>query len=350
MEERLIIRADADSQMGTGHIMRSIALGQAWQKNGGRVSFVTSCPMKSLTNRIKAQGFDLWDIEPDHLNPEDKTATLKLLKKQHSAWMVVDGYQFQPDYHLFFRNNGYKIIIMDDYNHLPFYNADILVNQNPSAHGFSYRSPVETVRLLGPAYTLLRQEFIRQGDKKRNFPRTAKKILITMGGADTMNTTLVILRAMTLLQEKKLFVKVVLGPAFEHRHSLQSQTASWKIPHEFITAAEEMPELMEWADMAVSAGGSTSWELLFMGVPALFLINAENQERSVGEIESKNAGINLGRHDDTNPTAIAAKLDLMIHCQKLRKAISRAGQKLITGRGAIKVIKAMTKKLNHPQL
>src|ERR1700719_625946 len=117
----LFIRADASSSMGTGHLMRCLALGQAWRDGGGKVVFTTACTNPALLHRLGAEGFDLRGPEALGHAPH------------RDAWLVLDGYHFEGQCQRRSRQKGWRILTIDDMAHLPHYYADALLNQNVGA-------------------------------------------------------------------------------------------------------------------------------------------------------------------------------------------------------------------------
>ena len=111
------------------------------------------------------------------------------------------------------RKNDYRLIVIDDMAHLDHYHADILLNQNIHASSLRYSCERDTVKLLGCEYVLLRMEFLKYKDWKRDIPYKAKNILVTMGGGDPDNVTLKVIRALNSLYDWDLEVIIVAGPA-----------------------------------------------------------------------------------------------------------------------------------------
>jgi len=224
----LIIRADASSRIGTGHVMRCIALGQAWMERaeGGdlkpEVVFICSEISDVLAERLKSEEFSLVHIDAEPGSSEDVQQTLDILSglplpvvdavaiapaslrvRSHpssfsSFWLVLDGYRFNTDYHRALRQTGRRLLLIDDCNHLSEYECDILLNQNINAAELNYTINPEARLLLGTDYILLRREFFQGLEKSgRKVPRSGKiNLLITMGGADPDNVTLKVIEAL----------------------------------------------------------------------------------------------------------------------------------------------------------
>ena len=260
--EKLIIRADATTEIGTGHVMRCFALAQAWQEKGGQVVFLSHCESEALQNRIIDEGFDLIPINTPHPDPSDLEQTLQALKchaqcSKPSAptWLALDGYHFTPEYQKAIRDPGIRLLVIDDMNHLPSYHADILLNQNINAELLHYTCESDTRLLLGTKYALLRKEFWPWQGFKREIPEVARKILVTLGGGDPDNVTLKVIEAIKLLNMSDLEVKVIVGPLNPHLDILRDSMGSAPCPMSCIHSTTNMPELMAWADLAVTAGG-----------------------------------------------------------------------------------------------
>ena len=203
----LFIRADANVQIGTGHIMRCLALAQAWQDRGGKVTFISRCESKKIQERISDEGFDLLSLEKPYPHPSDLVQTLRALSTIQQQptiknWLVADGYHFDSMYQKKIKEAGHKLLWIDDYGHTDHYYADIVLNQNVSAEECFYKKRETSTRLLlGTHYVLLRREFIQWQGWEREDPSIARKVLITMGGSDPDNVTLKVIQAL-----KKVFV------------------------------------------------------------------------------------------------------------------------------------------------
>nr|WP_319392048.1 UDP-2,4-diacetamido-2,4,6-trideoxy-beta-L-altropyranose hydrolase [uncultured Desulfobacter sp.] len=340
-QDTLIIRADADERMGTGHIMRCIALAQEWRQQKGPVLFVSCLSNRAVLKRLTSMGFEVCLIKKSFPDPMDIHTTLQKAKEKNAKILVTDGYHFLPEYHEKIRSKGIKLMVIDDYNHLPFYHGDILLNQNLGAEKIQYNTLPGAVKLLGPEFIMLRNEFLTV--KRADQPQTGniENILITMGGTDPDNTTLKIIRALNLLTFQTFNLKIVLGPGNRNAESIHHESVVSRHQCKIVTNAANMPELILWADVAISAGGSTAWELLYLRTPVLFLINADNQMRLVEEIASANAGINAGRHDRIRIKDIAQKIGALINDPSLRDQIVYNTNKLVDGNGRGRIVQSL---------
>jgi spore coat polysaccharide biosynthesis predicted glycosyltransferase SpsG len=102
-----------------------------------------------------------------------------------------------------------------------------------------------------------------------------------------------------------------------------------------------MPELMAWADLAISAGGSTCWELAFMGLPFLVTILAKNQKAVAEGLEEVGAAVNLGWYDSITPTRLAQRLSSLAEAADVRAELSRRGRTLVDGKGKERVLREL---------
>ena len=347
MNKYLIIRADASTRIGTGHIMRCIALAQAWQDRGGDVTFLSYCDSETLRQRIIDEDFDFIPIEKPHPEPYDLSSTLKVLSAMRydlsatCPWLVLDGYHFTPNYQKVIRENGYRLLVIDDMAHIDHYHADILLNQNIHASSLRYSCDMDTVKLLGCEYVLLRREFLKYKNWKREIPEKARKILVTMGGGDPDNVTLKVIKALNSLNDSDIEVKIVAGPMNPNINSLEKKLHNSPYALGLLSRASNMPELMAWADIAISAGGSTCWELAFMGLPSLIITVADNQIEIAEGLQQACAEIHLGWHDEITPNSIAETLQKMLYNNERMEDISENGQRLVDGSGGKRILRSM---------
>jgi UDP-2,4-diacetamido-2,4,6-trideoxy-beta-L-altropyranose hydrolase len=339
----LIIRADANSRIGTGHIMRCIALGKAWQHRGGHTTFVSCCESKNLRKRIADEGFNFVPIKASCPDPSDLKIVLEKLseiKNQASSnvWLMVDGYHFDTVYQCHIKEAGYRLLIVDDNAHLDYYYADIVLNQNINAEHLQYQVESNTRLLLGLRHVLLRPEFINTTPSKIEIPQVSQKLLVTMGGGDIDNQTLKVIRAVENADIDGLEVAVVVGSANPHLRQIQSESRLSDLPIRVVSDAQNMAKLMVWADFAVSAGGSTCWELAFMGLPALVIILADNQQAVARGLDKAGAVINLGWYHSLSSLQIAKALRNLAVAADTRTKMIRQGRNLIDGKGIERIL------------
>jgi len=326
LSQALVIRADASARIGTGHMMRCLALAQNWRRSGRTVIFVSAETTPALHTRLATEGFQSVQITAAPGTAQDVTETAEVAKTRNASWVVADSYQFGGDYQRGIRAAGIRLLFIDDYGHAGEYTADLVLNQNlsPKAASYARRDP-QTRLLLGPQYALLREEFLRWSDWQREIPAVARKVLVTLGGSDPDNVTAQVVKALHGLDVE---VRVVLGGSNPHFESLSTAVSP---PSSLIRDATNMPELMAWADVAVAAGGTTSWELAFMGLPSLVLVLAENQ---------RGIAVALEQSDIARKTAVGqlgSDLANLLNDRELRSLLSRQGKRLVDGYGASRV-------------
>ncbi len=225
--------------------------------------------------------------------------------------------------------------------HLDHYTADIILNQNINAEELSYSCEPETQLLLGTDYVLLRDEFLAYQNWRRKIPEVAKKILVTMGGSDPYNVTVKVLEALNLVDVTELEIKVVIGTSNPHFNALKKAVKNTKHNMELLQNIFNISELMAWADMAVSSCGITSWELAFMGLPAILIITASNQQWIAAGLNRFGAAANLGWYSDISTKLINNQLNELLLKKGIRSNMNRKGIQLVDELGAKRLIDKM---------
>ena len=337
--KHLLVRADANVQIGTGHVMRCLALAQEWQDAGGSVTFAMRAPDAAIRRRLEVEKVVIEEIAGN----EDAAETIYIARRSGAHWVVVDGYGFQAEYQRAIQSGGFPVLFVDDYGHGGEYTAELVLNQNLSADERLYADrSAKTRLLLGTDYALLRREFRARGARRNLFAPVARNVLITMGGADAENVSETALAAVMHLNLAEVEVKLAVGPANPHLDDLRSQANGSGIPVAVVDAPSQMPELMEWADVAVSAAGSTSWELLFMQVPFVGISVADNQRPSARRLSEMGLAVMLDWSSQMRSEDIASALKALIPDAHRRSVMARRGRELVDGRGVERVIAAMT--------
>jgi UDP-2,4-diacetamido-2,4,6-trideoxy-beta-L-altropyranose hydrolase len=337
----LLIRADANTSVGTGHVMRCLALAQAWQDNGGTVTFLMAPGSPSLEQRICLEGMDVLTMSEQPGSNDDAIITAETAKKTESLWVVVDGYQFGAEYQKILKEHNCRILFIDDYGHASHYYADLVLNQNIYADMSFYKKYESYTRfLLGTKFALLRREFLKWSGWHRDIPEVARKILVTLGGSDPGNVTFKIIDALRTIDLVGLEVKVVVGsenPHFKHIHKTMNDLSNFTL----IKNVRDMPELMAWADIAISGGGSTCWELAFMGVPGIIITFADNQRLISRHLSQEISYVAIGEYENISNEMLIDAIQLLIISHHKRLEIFQKAQKLVDGEGASRVIQKL---------
>jgi UDP-2,4-diacetamido-2,4,6-trideoxy-beta-L-altropyranose hydrolase len=336
----LLVRADANAAIGTGHVMRSIALAEAWQDAGGEAAFAMAQTSDSIRSRIANESWKMRAVPFAMGSKEDLQHTIALAQKQNCEWVVVDGYQFDADYQSGLKAVGLKVVFLDDYGHSQHYSADVVLNQNLSANRvlYSNREP-GTQLLLGPRYALLRREFNAWRDWERRISPSCRRVLVTMGGSDDRNVTATVIKGLCLSAVEGLEATVLVGGSNPHLKELQDIVARSVIDIRLLKDVSNVGELMASADIAVSAAGTTCWELCLLGLPSVLVDVADNQTDVAKELHTRGCAIHIGR--DIAPEAVAGNIKRLLNDQELRQSLSRGSRYLVDGKGATRVVSVL---------
>lgn len=337
--EGLLIRADASTQLGAGHAMRCFALAKAWQKSGGRVTVAMSEALPGMQDRFRNQGIRVEHVSSEGGSKEDAKQTGALGLRIGARWTVVDGYHFEAAYVRHLRDAGQRVLLFDDYGCFGEYCSDVVLNQNLGAREEMYLQRSEyTKLLLGTDYALLRPEFLGI-DRFHEPVRATNRLLVCMGGSDAENVTEKAIQAVAQVGGK-MQTTVVVGSGNPHQEQLRGLAARLpgvRIQHN----PANMAELMCEADLAVSAAGSTCWELAYLGVPMIVTAIAKNQEKNAQALSERGAAINLGWHENASLTEISNSIGQLAGDVVRRRAMSQAARNLVDGLGAKRVINVL---------
>lgn len=335
------MRADASSEIGTGHLMRCLALAQAWKEAGDQVIFITACQSDGLVQRLREEGFDIYLLPHQYPDDGDWDYTKGVLTDHPGAWVALDGYHFDEVYNQRVKESGHSLLVIDDMAHLKHYYADIVLNQNMHAEQLHYACEPYTRLLLGTRYVLLRREFLAWKGWQREISELARHVLVTLGGGDPENHTLKVIQALQRVDVPALEATVVVGASNPYADVLQAAAEQSRIPIRLIRNAENMPELMAWADIAVSAAGSTVWELMFMGVPTLLIAIADNQEPIARSAADSGATIWLDHRSAGWTEMLVQKVQWLLSDTGSRSEFSHRASSLVDGLGTIRIVQAL---------
>lgn len=333
--KKVAFRVDGGIKIGLGHIMRSLALAKTFTENT-RISFITqeNNIVRSLLDNCRFKKIYI----DDKLEYEEEIKLVKKMILENNFDIVItDSYDLDQNYLIQIKKIVDKLVTIHDF--APFsFPSDIVINGNIYASDLDYQSLNDNTKfLLGTDYTLMREEF--QNLPKRKINQDVNNILVTVGGSDKLNLTPKILRGINQLDKKKLKVDVVVGSGFDNVYGIINEVHKSNFEINLIFNLNKMSELMLKSDLAISAGGTTLYELATTGTPTITLIQADNQVLVAEAMEEKGAIINLGFGDQISIKKIITKVQNLINDYDRRVSMSQAGQKIVDGKGVIRVKK-----------
>lgn len=326
----LLVRCEATPALGTGHAMRCLALAQEWSRRGGRVVFAMVGPEPSIVARLRAAGVAVEVLKSPSGGRADALETAALVRQLGADWLVLDGPDFGTEWEAAWPAER-ALLRIDDNGLARVFRAELVLNQNLGAAEADYpRRPMNCRCLLGPDHALLRPEFINQEARTRG-----SRIVVTLGGSDPALATERVLAALLEPAAALLAADFVIGAANPRREALQAAIEANAPRLRAWVAPTTLPELFASARFAVSAGGSTLYELSMLRTPVFVLCTAENQRRTCERFAASGAAHYAGWHGDLAPTRLAEEL------VRYARAPGCGAAPLVDGRGAARVVDVM---------
>jgi UDP-2,4-diacetamido-2,4,6-trideoxy-beta-L-altropyranose hydrolase len=272
----------------------------------------------------------------------DAQDSIRALSGHSLNWVVVDHYALDARWESALRQCGARIFVIDDIADRD-HDCDVLLDQNMVAsmsRRYADRVPRACIQLLGPGYALLRKEFssLHEAAHPRNGP--VRQLMILMGGADASNETEKAIRAVARIEQVALIVDVVVGA--EHPAIERIMAACERHAYRSHVQASNVAELMAGADLAIGGCGGTSWERCCLGVPAVCVSLASNQEAIAEGLAASGAILNLGMAAKVGEAALSQAVLDLVHDHARRAAMSKASLALVDGKGAHRVRDVMT--------
>ena len=335
----IAIRVDGNSEIATGHIMRCLAVANGLKASGTECIFMVADD--NSESLLSSSGFKIINLHSVWNDLDGEISKIIAVIEKHKIdRLIVDTY-FVTEKYLSALEEVCRVIYIDDLNAFR-YPVSVLINYNLYAQDIPYSkiyAGTKTRLLQGPKYAPLRSEF---QNIKPHFRENVKKILITAGGVDTYNAAGEILRKVV---NDDFFngieFHVVAGRLNGHIGELE--TILKKYPNVIIhKSVERMSELMCDCDVAVTAGGSTMYELCACGVPSICFSWADNQVPGVSVFTKMGLMIGAGDIRDDSDKCVKAVVDgLKMYCKDYEMRV-RCGERLkgvVDGDGVRRICK-----------
>jgi UDP-2,4-diacetamido-2,4,6-trideoxy-beta-L-altropyranose hydrolase len=358
MRPRIIVfRVDASLEIGTGHVMRCLTLAEALRERGCECHFISREHPGNLSDLVSEREFTVHNLPATDITQEieyeldspahtawlgtnwktDAAQVRSVIRDMAVDWLVVDHYALDANWERELRSVCRKILIIDDLADRQ-HNCDLLLDQNLVKDWQSrYNSvvPENCGLMLGPEYGLLHPIYAELHDRVPPREGPVRRILVYFGGADSDSLTGMVVSAFKSLRRDDIMLDVVISPASPHIDSIRRQVAE----NQRICLHEHLPTLASLivkADLAVGAGGATSWERCCLGLPTLVITLAENQRPIAEELGRLGLVRYLGHKDAIGETVIAQELQRILE-SGISPDWSTRCRKLVDGQGVERV-------------
>ena len=292
----ILIRTDSSNLIGSGHLMRCLTLAQRYRKDGHKVIFICRDLTGNLSCLVQQNGFKLILLSTEIVTAEltgyakwltvsqehDAANTIAVVKQVDKVdRLVVDSYAIDCIWEKLLRSYVGEIMVIDDLANRQ-HDCDILLDQNfylDKESRYQGLVPHHCRLLLGPKHALLREEFYQIKENMRRRDGRLRNILVFYGGVDATDETSKAIQALQVLGDTgelcDVQVTVVVGASNEQKKNIACRCK--QVGFRYLCQVSNMAELMAEADLMLGAGGSTTWERCFLGLPAIVTAIAENQ-------------------------------------------------------------------------
>jgi UDP-2,4-diacetamido-2,4,6-trideoxy-beta-L-altropyranose hydrolase len=347
---KVVIRADASANIGSGHIMRCLTLASELRARGEQVLFVSRTVSDALAARMDAAGCGLALLAQGRAahgsqglrmsTEDDARATSDVLGVQRCDCLIVDHYGLDGHWERALRPRVSKLVVIDDLANR-FHDCDLLLDQNfylQLDQRYAGLVPTGARCLLGPKYALLRPEFLAARlEVKVHQPL---RLFVSGGGADRFGICERAIEALRILGHDAPGAEIVAGDdvgLLARLSGLARGLGDVRV-HGFV---DDVAALMARCTIALGAGGSSTWERAALGLPSLVVVVAENQRRMVQDLAAAQVAVTLGDIVAVSPRTLADAIAALVQDVAGLARLRAASLALVDALGATRVADAI---------
>lgn len=329
---RILFLANAGPQVGGGHVMRSLTLARTFHDRGADICFLASPEVQRV---LDVFGPDMKTTSVASPEPAPIIAAAGGLAFDA---VVFDHYDLGRAEHQAVASGRPALVIDDLADRL--LGGDLVLDPGPARKARDYDGLLGKAQLLlGPAYAPVRPAFVALREtalRRRRDP--VRRILVALGLTDVGGITARVVQRLQRIDSDLVFSVVVGGEAASLSQLRDLAAQDHRI--ELHIDSHDMAKLTAAADIAVGAGGSTTWERCALGLPSVLVVLADNQRPAAEALGAKGAALVLDVADAELEQCLGASVHRLMSDDALRRRVSEASAALCDGRGARRVTDA----------
>lgn len=323
---RIVFRTEGNHKQGMGDLYGSLALAAECVRLGDEILFVISGG-KEAGAAIVDRGYCFHAVD-------SPAREWELARSFRPDVILVNKLDNPPDYIMTLKETAAFVVTVDDAGE-GAKRADLNVNALYPIAG----------AVTGPEYVMLREEFQALHSRDRRIAETVTELLITQGGSDTYGFTPGIVRALAAMSSRP-HCTVVVGPAFRHDAELQEALEGSSLDVTVVRNARNMADLMWQADLAITAGGLTMFELAAVGTPGLVICGEPFEVPTAARLERAGSVKSLGFGGDLDYGQVPVSVDWLAADWDGRSRMSARGKELVDGKGCERIVRLIRERVS----
>lgn len=333
----LLICADAQPQIGTGHLRRMLTWAEALIQQDAQITLQTSALGADIA---AASSLDL-PIITATCTPQDVAMTLQ---QDRFDGVILDNYHWTATAETPLRAHVPFIAVVDDLANRA-HDADLLLDQNAhhSADDYDHLLPAACTRLVGGDYCLLASPF--REDRTPATGTLNAPVFVSLGGGDPHNDLVPITQI--LLTQTALSLTIATGSHIAEAAALQALADQHPDRVELVFDSPRVADQMQASQFAVAAGGTMTWERAAMGLPSLCLVLADNQADSATWLAARDVHANFDMRPGWDRTAFTAAVQTFAADTAGQQRYAAASRALIARDGAVRAARALLESLHQ---
>ena len=349
----VFFRADGNPIVGLGHIMRDLSIADAFREIGEDCCFLLADNRLSELINNRGYNVEVLNSNYDSMNYELE-ATIRIIDKESRvSAFIIDSYSVTDYYlsslHSFCKRHEVVMVYVDDLLSFP-YPCDFLLNYNIYAslkeYKKLYKESDEPIFMLGTSFAPLRTEF--QGLADKIVRERGSDVLISTGGSDNEHFGIELIKIIIEHPElTDINFHFVIGMMNSDREVFKAIAENEKNIL-FHYNVKSMSELMQSCDVAISAAGSTLYELCAVQTPTISYILADNQISGAKEFDQMGVVLNAGDIHKCGKKELAKSIIMrtvnLLKDYKGRSLISKKMKEIVDGNGARRIAIQIAKK------
>jgi spore coat polysaccharide biosynthesis predicted glycosyltransferase SpsG len=317
---------EASQEIGMGHLMESLALADHFINLGAPLYFIVN-PYEPSRQELQKRGIAFVEYELDKIDD-----VIRFIKQKDVQYVIINHRKVSLNSLQRIHNENNIVVVIDQLGDKAII-CDLLINKSLVSKWLQYDFPInQPLCCFGADYAILGDCYRKLHSKKNTFSKDRYTVLVSMGGVDRTGATLRIIEA--LRQIENVSKEIVIGKGFAHMKQLNRLCERNNDPYfVFSFDVSDLSERISKADIVISAGGNTLFEMACVGTPGIVLWEDEHEYTQGVSFEKKGTVICIGNGIKTPINVISDSVRMLLKDSAKREKMSQCGKRMVDGQG-----------------